>query len=450
MIGAAVCGVFGAGVAKHLSPYGANDPATQSVQATNRFQAAAGRADRRRHRRARHARATCTRAGPATQRRVAQVAAQLQRRSPTSRSVVSFFDHPNPAMVSRDRRSTYVLAYFKPLSDQRLKDDAQQIERPVRRPARRDARWRSRSPTRRRTLRSATTSRTPSCSPSRSSSCSRCCSSARSSRRCCRRCSAAWRSSTTFLVLRIVANFVDLSVFALNLVTGLGLGLAIDYSLFMVSRYREEAAPVGLRPPGAAPHAPDRRAHDPVQLAHGRRGDRVAGDLPAAVPVLDGDRRRARRAARGDAGAARAARAARGARAARQRARAEAAAARRRPRRPARGERRLVPALAVRDAAAGTDRGGQRDVPDRARAPVLRDQVHHRQRERPAARARAHARSTTRSRSSFPPNRTRRSRSSSARPPATPQVQALPHRAAAASGRVGRLAGAAGRQRPRR
>ena len=31
-------------------------------------------------------------------------------------------------MVSRDGRSTYVLAYFKPLSDKRLKDDAQQIE----------------------------------------------------------------------------------------------------------------------------------------------------------------------------------------------------------------------------------------------------------------------------------------------------------------------------------
>ena len=42
-----------------------------------------------------------------------------------------------------------------------------------------------------------------------------------------------------------MASFVDLSVFALNLVTGLGLGLAIDYSLFMVSRYREEAAVSG-------------------------------------------------------------------------------------------------------------------------------------------------------------------------------------------------------------
>ena len=29
-------------------------------------------------------------------------------------------------------------------------------------------------------------------------------------------------------------------MFALNLVIGLGLGLAVDYSLFMVSRFREE------------------------------------------------------------------------------------------------------------------------------------------------------------------------------------------------------------------
>src|ERR671925_273926 len=39
----AVAVAFGAGVAKHMSPYGANDPATQSVQAMNKFQGAAGR-----------------------------------------------------------------------------------------------------------------------------------------------------------------------------------------------------------------------------------------------------------------------------------------------------------------------------------------------------------------------------------------------------------------------
>ena len=46
----------------------------------------------------------------------------------------------------------------------------------------------------------------------------------------------------TFLALRIVDEFLGISVFALNLVSALGLGLAIDYSLFVVSRYREERA----------------------------------------------------------------------------------------------------------------------------------------------------------------------------------------------------------------
>lgn len=37
-----------------------------------------------------------------------------------------------------------------------------------------------------------------------------------------------------------VAQFTDVSVFALNLITGLGLGLGIDYSLLVVNRFREE------------------------------------------------------------------------------------------------------------------------------------------------------------------------------------------------------------------
>ncbi len=43
-----------------------------------------------------------------------------------------------------------------------------------------------------------------------------------------------------FLILRITTNFTDISIFAINIVTMLGLGLAIDYSLFVVSRFREE------------------------------------------------------------------------------------------------------------------------------------------------------------------------------------------------------------------
>ncbi len=53
----------------------------------------------------------------------------------------------------------------------------------------------------------------------------------------------------TFLILRLASEFGSISIFALNLTTGLGLGLAIDYSLFIVSRYREEIAKDG---PGLA------------------------------------------------------------------------------------------------------------------------------------------------------------------------------------------------------
>lgn len=49
----------------------------------------------------------------------------------------------------------------------------------------------------------------------------------------------------TFLVLRLVNMGLSLSVFALNLVIGLGLGLAVDYSLFLVWRFREEYAKDG-------------------------------------------------------------------------------------------------------------------------------------------------------------------------------------------------------------
>jgi RND superfamily putative drug exporter len=49
----------------------------------------------------------------------------------------------------------------------------------------------------------------------------------------------------TFLALRGISERVELSVFSVNLVTGLGLGLAIDYSLLTVTRYREELARAG-------------------------------------------------------------------------------------------------------------------------------------------------------------------------------------------------------------
>ena len=50
---------------------------------------------------------------------------------------------------------------------------------------------------------------------------------------------------STLLLLTVASELTSISIFALNLVTGLGLGLAIDYSLFVVSRYREEMARSG-------------------------------------------------------------------------------------------------------------------------------------------------------------------------------------------------------------
>lgn len=44
----------------------------------------------------------------------------------------------------------------------------------------------------------------------------------------------------TLLSLFIIGSITDVSIYAINLTTALGLGLAIDYSLFVVSRFREE------------------------------------------------------------------------------------------------------------------------------------------------------------------------------------------------------------------
>ena len=43
-------------------------------------------------------------------------------------------------------------------------------------------------------------------------------------------------------VLRTITFFTDVSIFALNLTTAMGLALAIDYTLLMISRYRDEIA----------------------------------------------------------------------------------------------------------------------------------------------------------------------------------------------------------------
>jgi trehalose monomycolate/heme transporter len=55
-----------------------------------------------------------------------------------------------------------------------------------------------------------------------------------------------------FIVTRMLSSVTDVSTFAINIITLIGLGLSIDYALFMVSRFREELA-AGRTPAEAVP-----------------------------------------------------------------------------------------------------------------------------------------------------------------------------------------------------
>jgi RND superfamily putative drug exporter len=63
----------------------------------------------------------------------------------------------------------------------------------------------------------------------------------------------------TLATLLVVNHFTEVSVFAINMTTAMGLGLAIDYSLFIITRYREEL----------------RAGHDPAEAV--QRTVRTAG-----------------------------------------------------------------------------------------------------------------------------------------------------------------------------
>ena len=94
----------------------------------------------------------------------------------------------------------------------------------------------------------------------------------------------------------IVAQQVEMSIFVLNIATMLGLALAIDYSLFIVSRFREELRRGRTVEEAVERAVGDRRQGRRIQRRGGRDRALRLADLQGTGHPLDRDRRLARRA----------------------------------------------------------------------------------------------------------------------------------------------------------
>ncbi len=237
-----LAGALGGSVASRLDPYGADDPATETVKARERLEDAGLRAPA-----VIAVVENAPVASPATRRRVEALEGVVRRRGDVA-SVGGYYDTHSPAFVSRDRRSTYFAVALKPTDDKRVQEVGADIaERLSREPgvlvggfavAQEQVNKQVETDLRTAELlafpllfllsllffRSLVASLLPLMI-------------------------GGLAIVGTFLILRIASEFGSISIFALNLTTALGLGLAIDYSLFIVSRYREEIAKDG---PGLA------------------------------------------------------------------------------------------------------------------------------------------------------------------------------------------------------
>ncbi len=237
-----VAGALGGSVASKLDPYGADDPATETVKAREQLQDAGLRGP---------AVLVVVRnapvAAPATRQRIAALERELRQRSDVA-AVSGYYTTGSRDFVSHDGRSTYLAVGLKPTDDKKSQEAAGDItDRLAGRPgilvgggavAQEQVNKQVEEDLRRAEMlafpllfllsfvffRSLVASLLPVMI-------------------------GALAIVGTFLVLRLASEVGSISIFALNLTTGLGLGLAIDYSLFIVSRYREEIAKDG---PGLA------------------------------------------------------------------------------------------------------------------------------------------------------------------------------------------------------
>jgi RND superfamily putative drug exporter len=237
-----VAGALGSGLADRLDPYGADDPATESVKSREQLEDAGLRIP---------AVLVLFQNAPvakaSTHTRVEALESELRRRGDVA-SVTGYYDTHSPDFVSRNGNSTYVAVALKQIDDKKWQTAGGEIaDRLSDRPgllvggaavAQEQVNKQVEDDLRIAELiafpflfllsllffRSLVAALLPVMI-------------------------GVLAIVGTFLVLRVASEFGSISIFALNLTTGLGLGLAIDYSLFVVSRYREEIAKDG---PGLA------------------------------------------------------------------------------------------------------------------------------------------------------------------------------------------------------
>ncbi len=231
----AVAGAVGSSVADRMAPYGADDPSTESVQAEKRLEDAGFRET---------AVLVLVSDAPVADKATASRIDALETRlrsDPDVASVTGYYDTHSRDFVSRDGDTTYLAVALKATDDKQWQDGAEKIKDDLAGEpgvkvggpaiAEQEVNQQVEEDLRRAEMlafpllfllsllffRSLVAALLPLLV-------------------------GAVAIVGTFLALRIASEIGSISIFALNLTTGLGLGLAIDYSLFVVSRYREELA----------------------------------------------------------------------------------------------------------------------------------------------------------------------------------------------------------------
>jgi uncharacterized membrane protein YdfJ with MMPL/SSD domain len=177
---------------------------------------------------------------PSSQRRIRAVEAGLSR-DPAVAAVLDWRSAHNPAMVGRDRRSTYVIAALRPLDDEQQEEAGKRLlatfagdpqvtlgGSPI---ANQEISRTIEDDLRRAELLAVPLIVLLSFFLFRGFVASLLAPIA-----------GAITVLVSFFLLRELATITSLSIYALNLVTGLSIGLSIDWSLLLLSRYREERA----------------------------------------------------------------------------------------------------------------------------------------------------------------------------------------------------------------